>query len=390
MRKAITRFGFVITLVGIFLFALGGSALAGFGSHPSSPHGGYSATTQYCLQCHSVHSVDADPQAGQYALLADTSVTAICKTCHSIGVDVTNMKNEEGVPREVDLSGGAMSTASDKAAYTVPAADRVGQHEIGFSTGYDPADPTAPIPNPVPYSTLQMITQYASRSSNSTTPAGPGTADASDGGLYCASCHTPHGDFGQLVNSVDPAPTSAPVLGFRSTYYSPDADGNTGTTSGDLSVVRPVQEGEPFYVGSSLRYLHWTGTVWQACTDAALTDCAAWAITDAQGLPTYGYGYKILSAFPNHTYGDLPESYYMARRGLDSARWCGKCHDLTIPERVGGMYHSHPTACDYCHGNPTDQTIASTDFPHTSTFDRLLKQYPDGLCISCHGAGRLP
>ena len=123
MSKGIARIGFVITLVGTFLFALGGSALA------VGPHGGYSATTDYCLQCHSVHSQPTNPNTGQYALLAATNVTAICQTCHQM-YQAANLPSGAIQP---NVGPGAMSPTSTKGVYTVTGAALTtgGQHPIG-------------------------------------------------------------------------------------------------------------------------------------------------------------------------------------------------------------------------------------------------------------------
>jgi hypothetical protein len=72
----------------------------------------------------------------------------------------------------------------------------------------------------------------------------------------------------------------------------------------------------------------------------------------------------------------------------DMADWCGTCHSGQVDVKMGGQYHSHPTGCTACHGNPVDGT--SSDFPHSSTSEVLLKEVPDALCIECHVAGSLP
>jgi len=124
------------------------------------------------------------------------------------------------------------------------------------------------------------------------------------------------------------------------------------------------------------------------------------------------YGYKLQSAYPNHTY-KVPASWGAANRATDMDSFCGKCHptrvDASMPVMwtqvpgydgndpntdqpgavyaTAGTYHNHPTACTYCHGNPLIATaagVSSKDFPHTSGNSSLLKQYPDGLCINCH------
>jgi len=323
------------------------------------PHGGYSASTDYCVQCHEVHGA-----ANEYALLAGASVTATCQTCHSVqGSAVPGAAPPGGGP-------GVSAPTSLRAAYEVsnPAA----QHGIGtqlragiFSSktitesgwGYGGFNPTT---------------------WSSSTPAGPGTSAAGSGGLYCGDCHTPHGDFGQLVNSKY----------FRSTA----GQGNVNGGSANLTTVQNFVEDAPSFAGggTTVKYLHFDAArnVWQACSDPSDIGCTDLIATDTEGESAYLYGYKLLSAYPNHSWSDGPESWNMDARGHDGARWCGRCHDLATPSEYGGTAHSHPTGCTTCHGNPNEGT--STDFPHTSTFSTFLKDYPDLLCINCHTAGSLP
>lgn len=351
-----------------------------------SPHGGYSGATDYCLQCHQVHDAP-----GQYSLLAQTSVTATCETCHSLyGVAKPVTAPDPGFDPMVE------GTTSERAAYEVTGTELLGGHEIGWE-----ASTTEPT---IPYGSITVITEsgWAYRGTpatfNQAAPAEPGTASETAGGLYCGSCHTPHGEFGQLINSFQ----------YR-TGANEDPTHTTGT--GSLLDVTAWANGNPFFSGGSLRYL-WYDTdptattpepgVWLACTATPASDpagslptgCSYLTATDTEGESAYLYGYKLLSAYPNHSWrgggaavnvqgvAAGPESWGMDYQTHDQQRWCGRCHDLTVDGAYGGPSHTHGTACTACHGNPNDGT--STDFPHTSTFDRLLKDYPDLLCITCH------
>ena len=327
-------------------------------SNRVQPHGGYSASTDYCVQCHNVHGA-----ANDYALLAQNSVTATCQTCHSL------FGSTPGTP---PAGGGPAPSAptSLPAAYEVVGG--AAQHGIGsqlragvFSTG--------------------TITQsgwsyggFSSTGWSSTTPAGAGTSSQSSGGLYCADCHTPHGDFGQLVNSKF--------------YRSSAGIGNVNGGSANLTTVQDFVEDAPTFAGggTTVRYLHFNAATktWQGCTSPGAVGCTDLTGTDTEGESAYLYGYKLLSAYPNHSWSSGPESWNMDQRTHDGARWCGRCHNLATPIAYGGTAHSHPTGCTSCHGNPNDGT--STDFPHTSTFSTFLKDYPDLLCINCHTAGSLP
>ena len=157
---------------------------------------------------------------------------------------------------------------------------------------------------------------------------------------------------------------------------------------------------------------------WQACVDTpnfsynagtgavgTMSQCIPWKIESQDGgfaRPDGGlvstYGYKLLSAYPNHTWNS-PVSWGADFRLDDQPSFCAKCHpervDSSFPavwtDSVGpsgsGTFHNHPTPCAYCHGNPSIPQGGSNDFPHTSTNTDFLKQLPDGLCIACHTGG---
>jgi predicted CXXCH cytochrome family protein len=375
-----------------------------------SPHGGYSAVTDYCLQCHQVHDAP-----GEYALLAQTSVTATCATCHSLygaakpGTQVDGF-NGLGDPM-------VEGTTSERAAYEVPGAEVLSGHEIGWEPSVD--EPT------IPFGSITVITEsgweYRGKTNSAVAtdrlfsesePAEAGTASETAGGLYCGSCHTPHGEFGQLINSYQ----------FRT---GADEDPTHTLGTGSLNDVEAWANNAAFFSGGTLRYLWYDADptavtpepgVWLSCSgtnptanagaiDGASGACAYLTATDTEGESAYLYGYKLLSGYPNHSWrggglgdaafqrapagnGNLdgaqngPESWGMDYQTHDQQRWCGRCHDLTVDSHYGGISNTHGTSCTACHGNPNDGT--STDFPHTSTFEMLMKDYPDLLCISCH------
>jgi hypothetical protein len=180
--------GALIVAIGLAI-VLAGPAAAQEPPEPSpvSPHGGFSASTSFCLQCHSIHNAEGD-----HALMQKESVTATCATCHGLFGATEGTGPRTDHPRNRT---NPIGTASTKAAYTDPAP--AGGHRIGATAV--PGDPDI------------MITQSGWRRLsgsanwpvgwNSGEPAGPGTSGAEEGGLYCASCHTPHGSYGQMVAS---------------------------------------------------------------------------------------------------------------------------------------------------------------------------------------------
>jgi Doubled CXXCH motif (Paired_CXXCH_1) len=118
--------------------------------------------------------------------------------------------------------------------------------------------------------------------------------------------------------------------------------------------------------------------------------CSYLTATDSEGQTVSLYGYKLLSAYPNHSWSSGPESWGTSNHSHDVSRWCGRCHNTAVDVSINASstYHNHPTGCTSCHGNPN--SMGSFDFPHTSSMAMLLKDYPDALCINCHTSGALP
>src|SRR3972149_8153832 len=73
MKKAILVFAFAAALT------LMGAGVAFAATGLNIPHGGYSVSTDACLQCHDVHEA-----AGDYVLMRWSTVTNVCGTCHGI------------------------------------------------------------------------------------------------------------------------------------------------------------------------------------------------------------------------------------------------------------------------------------------------------------------
>lgn len=350
----------------------------------TSPHGGYSPLTDYCLQCHNLHS-----SGQEYALLNQTTITAVCSTCHSTYTNAPTGALDPGFPS-------TEGTASSRAVYQL---DAPGAAESEHGIGKDNTNGTG-----------DSVTMYVGgwsygwRSSGRPTPAtwpDQTTGNASDpasaepganGGLNCASCHTPHGGppFGQAINT-------------RWILRSDIATHNQANVT-RYAVVQDEQvfayswavgtDGRGAFAGNSVGsyYLNNNAGTWQLCTAAAGGGtCNDWVMRDQEGQAVYAYGYKLLSANPNATWAQ-PRSWGADYRMADQPGWCGRCHPNKVDSSAGaGQYgastsHAHPTGCTYCHGNPT--AAATKDFPHQGDYGALLKDYPDGLCVNtCHTGG---
>lgn len=476
--RGFMKVAMVLALIAVSLFALGGVALASTGLNgptpPAvgdpvgtnvSPHGGFSATTNYCLQCHSVHSAPGGGARG-YALMAEESVTAVCATCHGLFGQAATGRNRPDL--SIAGSPANIGTTSSRTAYDVVGAALKAEHSLGE------------INPPAPDDTIQMYEVgwgYGGFNPARWSPdevSDSGTSSFTGGGLYCGSCHTPHGDYGQAINTkyfrsdagpganeqqriyldhpqagfqytltfgsattgaitygataaavqaelealpnLDPGDVlvaAAGSSGYTVTFQGPTygnfdapqmvpADLNTlghadvgtlvpGGPAGSLEAAYKWVDGAAIYDVATIKYLNLNGTQWEKCDDAAgTTNCVALTKVDAEGQTKYLYGYNLLTTYPNHNW-DNPESWGVAYRGRDAARWCGQCHPSKVSSEFGTAFtqHNHPTDCTYCHGNPNTGIGTSKDYPHTSDTGKFLKAYPDGICVACHSAGSL-
>jgi len=313
-----------------------------------APHGGYESSTNMCLQCHDVHDA-----AGQYALMEKASVDAVCNTCHAFGSSTA----PNGGPGPGDTG-----TVSVRAVYTETGGS---EHTLGDNT--------------IDGNTLtQSAWSYPGPpTGDSGVGAGIGTTSDTDGGLYCASCHTPHGSSGQVVNNWTQA-------------------ADEGTSISVDNGVAPL-----IWTTKWLDYDETVGA-WAFCASSGDVVMASsgpgscvtaippksgssWAtVLDAAGVTKYLFAYNLLSAGPNHQYSAGHTTFRTVSEGTDVYDWCATCHTSKVD-----VSHNHYTTCYACHGNPSND-VNSDDFPHSSTADTLLKEYPDGLCLNCHTKGSLP
>lgn len=154
------------------------------------PHGGYDMTTDACLQCHDIHEA-----AGDYVLMRQATVTAVCGTCHTLYQAAPTGAYDPG------YSGTEAGTAAHLAAYKVPAGEALTHegHRLGLgATTYTFADGQTGDGSYIPGGT-DALTAIQYLAYDSTVSA---LAYSATNGMTCASCHTPHGTFG---NVVDPA-----------------------------------------------------------------------------------------------------------------------------------------------------------------------------------------
>jgi len=156
----------------VFALLLAGPAFAATGEQ--IPHGGYSSATDSCLQCHEIHTA-----TGDYVLMRENTVTDVCATCHPL-----YQRAATGAYDPESFEGALIGEeAPDLAAYKVPYAERFTHAGHPLGTGRDE------IPGGSQVVTAIQYLGY------------PATVSALEfeatNGLYCASCHTPHGSFGE-------------------------------------------------------------------------------------------------------------------------------------------------------------------------------------------------
>ncbi|GBE58267.1 doubled CXXCH motif [bacterium BMS3Abin01] len=196
MRKIAILAALVLSVA--FILAFAATAFA-----QTSPHTGYAGTTDFCVACHDVHEA-----AGDYVLTRESTVTAVCGTCHGVFGASAPATVSWSSPK-TDFAG-ADPTASTKLAYEVDMSamsatqmDGVPGHSLGVMYGGTVVRNSDAIPGSS--ATLKVLTSgadggpieggglYAGEATTSFT----GTQ-----GLYCASCHSPHGTtYGQAMGT---------------------------------------------------------------------------------------------------------------------------------------------------------------------------------------------
>lgn len=191
-----------IAAVCLLIMAIPASATDG----ATIPHGNFSTTTDVCLQCHDLHEA-----AGDYVLMRKNTMTGVCATCHNLYQAPPTGAYNPG------YSGTEAGTAADKMAFRVPAAQALTHegHRLGLGSGtYTFADGVSGDGSYIPGGT-QALTAIQYLSYPATTTA---TTFAATDGLSCASCHAPHGTFGNVV----PSAVSAKLLSSKPNHQSDD------------------------------------------------------------------------------------------------------------------------------------------------------------------------
>lgn len=194
------------------------------------PHDSYSSTTDYCLQCHDIHEA-----GGDYALMYQATVIDTCGTCHSVYQEAPTG------PRDPGYSGQESGPAATRAVYenATPATrytheghrlSRNGNPDSGSDYTYADGvttDTADYIPGSL-NSIVNRISTWPDWMAGASMAAYPASGRTATGGLYCASCHSPHGPkFGNALPSVV---TNGKLLSTRPNHAQTPIDGSLWTS----------------------------------------------------------------------------------------------------------------------------------------------------------------
>ena len=205
MRKYAILAAIVLSVV--FMLAFATSAFA-----TVAPHGGYGSTTDFCVGCHDIHEANGD-----YVLTRESTVTAVCGTCHGLFGAAAPAGVNWSTPPDAIAGGftepapfpGTSATASQYLAYTNgftagmsgAQMDAVPGHSLGVMMGGTVVRSSDTIPGSS--ATLKVMTSgqyggpFAGIYGGTSVTTYTGTK-----GLYCASCHTPHAAAGQMISGT--------------------------------------------------------------------------------------------------------------------------------------------------------------------------------------------
>jgi len=210
-----------------FLLGVNGASAAGM----IIPHGGYDTSTDACLQCHDIHEA-----AGDYVLLRWSTVTDTCGSCHylysgrypsTVGGSFGQGEFSYNTPlagarpaydpkysgheiRSVLPTGNSIGARTSAYEVAWAAKDAAPGHNLQRGSGSflfkdGKLDNAGYIPGG-----FDRLTAIQKASYPNTVPA---TSFSGTNGLFCASCHTPHGNFGQeLLKTGASEPVGPKIL----------------------------------------------------------------------------------------------------------------------------------------------------------------------------------
>lgn len=356
------------------------------------PHGSYgtgNATgtnqTDLCLTCHDVHNA-----AGDYVLMRESTVTAVCGTCHVVYGDATGAVpswTEPPCTRATgDTSSGCttdLNTRSPEAGVSPSAAYKnltpISGHRLGMGTDAIPASS----------STLKVI-RSADYEEGEIYDHNLASSLGATNGLYCASCHTPHGS---LTGRDTDGDTYADIATPSATWNT----SGTAITSEFFSGDQLVDDDSPGGVQPLHRHAAYPQWLLSSNPNHNSPRSAAVEVyTDSNSNGKYDVGEPFTDNIIPNGLRDSMMAPTNPVKGRDE--FCLRCHDKqwngtefeghALGEGTGG--NNHPPLCMSCHGPAMATNTGTNDFPHTSTNYKIVSKDHDGLCLGCHSNGRLP
>ncbi len=154
-----------------------------------------------CLRCHDINMATRD-----YALIWKNSVTNLCVTCHNVYQAAPIVASSPDHPRA------AIGTASGKSVYKVPPGDKLLHegHRLGLGLGGDDRIaaieagstelvPGSSYPGIEAYEYLRRGYMWKNFIAGQDISGFLASGRNSFAGLFCGSCHSPHGDLGNTV-----------------------------------------------------------------------------------------------------------------------------------------------------------------------------------------------
>jgi predicted CXXCH cytochrome family protein len=311
----------------------------------TGPHGNYSATSQVCGLCHSVHEASADG----IVLLPRQTITSMCFMCH----DGTGSPGV-GVYGSIIGRGGVV----------------MAEHSVNTTNVVPGGDPGG----------------------------GDGTMAFSEGGvLGCGDCHSVHGSdtvarfAGERArNSVKdtfrnlelrstrllkrrPGDTAAPVDEYGSDWCLACHQGRASGTAAvhNHPVESSFTESAPYVYDRVPRMYSETATSQQVVGSMGRI-----AMDPATGLTRVRHNRAFVMPWP--------------RTPLQDGRYpiCMQCHeDARSVGEVGAIATATVTMVD---GRAATDNPQFQNFPHESTNIRFLVETDDDLCLNCHPVPQLP
>jgi len=297
-------------VLGLLLIA----ALASVAMADNGPHGGFTATTDACANCHRVHTA----QFGSNSLLI-MDPEALCVSCHDGSGAGTNV--EDGVYSQAGriTSGAAANEGNDGASlFGGGFVNALMAHTWSGAATANPA-----------FNAVSEATTSSHGISAVGTVWGSGANNSVNGSmlLECTSCHDPHGNSGRtntgttntgwLTNGCDPSKTAA----------------NPCTTKvGSYRLLRWQPSGSDGFttVGASVN--------WSGGTFPSNTSTTGWTVPDNYAtLNTEWYTIGTVSAFAvgDYSAGNGANVYNVSvatgrnytAAAINTAFFCAQCHD---------------------------------------------------------------